>query len=143
MAMAGFISSLNVFLLATLLEKDGIFDSTWAFGLWQGGTLGYVIVMAAAGWCESLRPDFTVVPGLLREWFYVLRLICGCSMMSASADWLIRATRPRQRPVIRVCPKSLLAEDFVAHFIGNRAVSTKCGTKCATKSANSREELVT
>jgi cytochrome c oxidase cbb3-type subunit 1 len=100
MAMAGFISSLNIVILASLLEPSGVFDSTWAFGLWQGGTLGYVLVMAVAGWCESIHPAFTIVPGALRNWLYLLRLICGGLMFAASVHWLTRSLRETESPLL-------------------------------------------
>ncbi|MDB6022201.1 MAG: putative rane protein [Pedosphaera sp.] len=88
MAMAGFISSLNIFLLVTLLEEDGRrFNSTWAFFAWQAGTLGYIVIMFLAGWLEGNNPGFTIIPGVSRDIIYVLRLGCGGLMTAAAIYW--------------------------------------------------------
>jgi cytochrome c oxidase cbb3-type subunit I len=95
MAMAGFISSLNIFLLVTLLGKNNaIFNSKWAFAAWQAGTLGYVFLMVVAGWLEGGNPSFTNAPGVGRDALYLLRLECGGLMTAASCHWLLRASRP-------------------------------------------------
>jgi cytochrome c oxidase cbb3-type subunit 1 len=87
MAMAGFVASLNIFLLVVLLgDKQRIFDSKWAFIVWQSGVAGYVAVMFLAGWLESQNPAFNIVPGASRNLIYFLRLMCG-GLMTASAGW--------------------------------------------------------
>jgi cytochrome c oxidase cbb3-type subunit I len=88
LAMAGFVSSLNIFLLVTLLEADGrSFNSTWAFIAWQAGTLGYVAIMFLAGWLEGNNPSFTIIPGVTRDIIYALRLVSGGLMTAAAIHW--------------------------------------------------------
>ena len=88
LAMAGFISSLNLFLLVALLGKDGRgLNSDWAFYAWQAGTLGYVFVMFLAGCLESNDPAFTIVPGAARDTLYSLRLVCGFLMLASAFHW--------------------------------------------------------
>ena len=98
-AMAGFTSSFVVFLMVQLLGDDGwIFNRTRAFYLWQGGVLAYIIVMTIAGWYESANPAFTIVPGVLRNVLYTLRLASGLMMLWASIDWLIDGSAALRRP---------------------------------------------
>ena len=107
MAMAGFISNLNIFVLVILLgERRKVFDAKWAFLAWQVGTLGYVVVMFIAGWIEGNDHAFNFVPGSVREVIYLLRLGCGGLMTAATCHWLMQITRslrlakPAEREVI-------------------------------------------
>lgn len=94
MAMAGFVTSLLILVLAVLLGEDGaVFDSRWSFAFWNGGTLVYVAIMLYAGWVEGNDPTFTMIPSATRNAIYVLRLLCGVAMTAASVDWLVRLTR--------------------------------------------------
>ena len=91
MAMAGFVTSLLILVLAVLLGKDGdVFSSRWAWALWNGGTLLYVAIMLDAGWIEGSHPGYTMVPSTSRNIIYVLRLLCGLAMFAASVNWLLR-----------------------------------------------------
>jgi cytochrome c oxidase cbb3-type subunit 1 len=93
LAMAGFVSSLLIFILAVLLgDHAEIFNSRWAFIAWHGGTLGYVILFLAAGWHEGADPAFTIVPGPARNVLYGVRLLLGIAMTAASAEWLRQLT---------------------------------------------------
>ncbi len=93
MAMAGFVTSLLILVLAILLGDDGdVFDSRWAFTLWHGGTLVYVAIMLYAGWIEGFHPTFTMIPSTTRNAVYLLRLVCGAAMTVASTNWLLRLT---------------------------------------------------
>jgi hypothetical protein len=97
MAMAGFVSNLNIFILVTLLgEKRKVFDVKWAFIAWQAGTLGYVMIMFIAGWLEGGNHAFSVTPGAMRDVIYLLRLGCGALMTAAACHWLVRITRSLQ-----------------------------------------------
>ena len=88
MAMAGFVSSLNIFLLVALLGESGRgFNTAWAFFAWQAGTLGYVIIMFLAGCMEASDPAFTIIPGATRNVLYGLRLVCGGLMLAAAWHW--------------------------------------------------------
>jgi cytochrome c oxidase cbb3-type subunit 1 len=93
MAMAGFVSSLLILMMSALVEHEGdVFDSRWAFTLWNGATFLYVAVMLYAGWVEGNQPTFTMVPSATRNILYILRLICGIAMTAASANWAFRMT---------------------------------------------------
>jgi cytochrome c oxidase cbb3-type subunit 1 len=88
LAMAGFVSSLNLLLLVTLLgEKGRGLNTAWAFAAWQTGTLGYVLIMVLAGCLEGSDPAFTMVPGTTRNVLYGLRLVCGGLMLAAAIHW--------------------------------------------------------
>ena len=92
LAMAGFVSSLLIFVLVQLLGDDGwIFNATWSFYLWQISVLAYVLIMFYAGWREGYNPAFAIVPGLLRNSIYALRLLLGVLILIASLDWFIDA----------------------------------------------------
>jgi cytochrome c oxidase cbb3-type subunit 1 len=94
MAMAGFASSLLIFVMVQLLGEDGwIFNTSWSFYLWQGSVLCYVVLMFAAGWREGYEPAFTSVPGMLRNAIYSTRLFLGVLMFAASVEWLVQATK--------------------------------------------------
>lgn len=94
MAMAGFVTTLLIFVLIVLLDRDGgIFRSAWAFWAWQIGTFAYVVIMFYAGWIEGADPAFTIVPGPLRNAIYWLRLLLGIAMTAASFNWLWQSTR--------------------------------------------------
>lgn len=99
-AMAGFTSSLIIFVMVQLLGDDGwIFNRMRSFVLWNGSVIAYVVLMTVAGWREGFDPAFTMVPGTLRNVLYTLRLITGFLMLLASLDWLVDATALLRRPV--------------------------------------------
>jgi len=90
LAMAGFVSSLLIFVLVQLLGEGGwIFNRTWSFWLWQVCVVLYVASMFLAGWHEGTDPSFTMVPGALRTFIYTLRLLLGLGMFVASVEWLL------------------------------------------------------
>ena len=93
LAMAGFVSSLLILVLAVLLDEDGIiFNARWPFVAWHVGTLGYVILFFFTGWKEGGDPAFTIVPGPAHNLIYAVRLVLGIAMTAASAHWLVRIT---------------------------------------------------
>jgi cytochrome c oxidase cbb3-type subunit 1 len=93
LAMAGFVSSLLILILAVLLDEAGlIFNARWPFIAWHVGTLGYVILFFFTGWKEGGDPAFTIVPGPARNLIYAARLVLGIAMTAASAYWLVRIT---------------------------------------------------
>ena len=99
-AMAGFTSSLIIFVAVQLLGDDGwIFNRMRSFLLWNGSVIAYVVLMLVAGWREGFDPAFTIVPGTLRNVLYTLRLITGFLMLLASLDWLVDATALLRKPV--------------------------------------------
>ena len=89
LAMAGFVSSLLIFVMVQLMGDDGwIFNGSWSFYLWQAAVLAYVLIMFFAGWREGFNPAFSIVPSLLRNGLYTLRLLLGILILAASLDWL-------------------------------------------------------
>jgi cytochrome c oxidase cbb3-type subunit 1 len=101
LAMAGFTSSLLIFVMVQLLGEDGwIFNQTRSFYGWNTAVLGYVVLMSAAGWHEGFDPSFTVVPGAARNTINILRLVVGVVMLAASMDWLIAASRLLREPAL-------------------------------------------
>ena len=94
LAMAGFTSSLLIFVLVQLLGEEGwIFNRTRSFYGWNIAVAGYVVLMTIAGWREGFDPTFTIVPGAARNTLYILRLVVGVVMLASSVDWLVDATR--------------------------------------------------
>lgn len=92
-AMAGFTSSLIIFVMVQILGEHGwIFNRTRSFYLWHVGVIAYVVLMTIAGWREGFDPAFTIVPGPERNIIYTLRLLSGLLMLIASFDWLIDAS---------------------------------------------------
>jgi cytochrome c oxidase cbb3-type subunit 1 len=92
-AMAGFTSSLVIFVMVQLMGRDGwIFNRTRSFYLWNGSVIAYILLMTIAGWREGFDPTFTIVPGAARNLLYALRLVTGILMFLASLDWLIDAS---------------------------------------------------
>ena len=99
-AMAGFTSSLIIFVMVQLLGDDGwIFNRMRSFLLWNGSVIAYVVLMTVAGWREGFDPAFTIVPGAARNTLYTLRLITGFLMLLASLDWLVDTTALLRKPV--------------------------------------------
>jgi cytochrome c oxidase cbb3-type subunit 1 len=93
LAMAGFVSSLLIFVLVQLLGEDGwIFNRARSFYGWNIAVLGYVVLMTIAGWREGFDPAFTIVPGVARNTIYFLRVLVGLVILASSLDWLIDAT---------------------------------------------------
>jgi cytochrome c oxidase cbb3-type subunit 1 len=100
LAMAGFVSSLLIFVMVQLLGDDGwVFNRTWSFYVWQASVLAFVLLMFYAGWLEGSNPAFTIVPGTARNAIYALRLVVGVLMLAASSQWLLNATALLRAPV--------------------------------------------
>jgi cytochrome c oxidase cbb3-type subunit 1 len=94
LAMAGFVSSLLIFIMVQLLGKDGwIFNGIRSFYVWQASVLAYVLIMFFAGWHEGADPAFSMVPGALRNTIYTLRLVLGILIFLASLVWFTDAFR--------------------------------------------------
>ena len=93
-AMAGFASSLLIFVMIQMLGEGGwIFNSRRSFWMWNASVAAYAVLMTIAGNFEASDPAFTIVPGSARNTLYVLRLITGLAMLIASAEWLKDATK--------------------------------------------------
>jgi cytochrome c oxidase cbb3-type subunit 1 len=98
-AMAGFSSSLIIFVMVQLLGDDGwIFNRPRSFYLWHGSVVAYIVVVTMAGWREGFDPTFTIVPGPARNVLYSLRLITGILMTLASLDWFVDASTVLREP---------------------------------------------
>lgn len=94
MAMAGFVTTMNILLLVTLLgENSRVFNSRLAFYLWHGGALGYIALMFFAGTIEGKDPAFSFVLGAERGTIYLLRLGCGLLMTAAALTWFWQMNR--------------------------------------------------
>jgi cytochrome c oxidase cbb3-type subunit 1 len=88
MAMAGFVTTMNILVLVTLLGEDSrVFNPRHAFLAWHGGAIGYIALMFFAGTIEGKNPAFSFVPGTGRETIYLLRLGCGLLMTAAALTW--------------------------------------------------------
>ena len=110
LAMAGFVTSMNIFLLTTFLGEDGeCFNANRPFLAWQAGLIAYILSMAIAGWREGQDPSFTIIPGFLRDLLYSVRLGSGLLMFLASVTWLVQITR-RLRPD-DIAPNVILTMD--------------------------------
>jgi len=100
-AMAGFTSSLIIFVMVQLLGDGGwILNRSRSFYLWHGSVIAYIVVVTIAGWREGVDPSFTIVPGLERNILYALRLLTGVLMLIASVDWLRDASTLLREPVL-------------------------------------------
>lgn len=99
-AMAGFASSLLIFAMVQLLGEGGwIFNGNRSFVLWHVGVIAYVLLMTVAGWFEAFDAAFIIVPGVVRNVIYALRLITGILMLTASVAWLRDASQLLREPV--------------------------------------------
>jgi len=104
-AMAGFTSSLIIFITVQLLGDGAwIFNRARSFYLWNGSVIAYVILMTVAGWREGFDPTFTIVPGTARNLIYALRLLTGILMLAASFDWFLDASTLLIEPVLASIP---------------------------------------
>jgi cytochrome c oxidase cbb3-type subunit I len=92
-AVAGFLTAFLLFVMVQLLEERHawILNRRWSFYAWNLGVLAYVVDMTIAGWIEGGDPEFTIVPGNLRNILYVVRLLTGLAMLAGSVDWLVAA----------------------------------------------------
>ncbi len=98
-AMAGFTSSLIIFVSIQLLGQHGwIFNRSRSFYAWNLSVIAYILIMTVAGWREGFDPAFTIVPGPARNLLYSLRLVTGILMLLASLDWLVDASTVLRRP---------------------------------------------
>ena len=104
--MAGFTSSLLIFVMVQLLGEGGwIFNRTRSFHLWNGSVIAYVVVVTIAGWHEGFDPTFTIVPGTARNILYTLRLATGILMLLASLDWFADASTLLRKFVPKLIPE--------------------------------------
>lgn len=98
-AMAGFMSSLLIFLLIQLMGDDGsIFNRSRSFYAWHAGVIIYILAGTFAGWREGSNPALTFVPGIASNVLYTVRLISGIFMLLASLAWFVDATALFRQP---------------------------------------------
>jgi cytochrome c oxidase cbb3-type subunit 1 len=110
-AMAGFTSSLIIFVMVQLLGQGGwIFNRARSFYLWNGSVIAYVVLMTVAGWREGFDPTFTIVPGMARNLLYALRLLTGILMFLASLDWFVDASALLREPGLVSVPAAIAQE---------------------------------
>ena len=94
LAMAGFISSLLIFALVQIMGDDGwIFTGTGSFYAWHASVAAYAAIMFFAGWKEGADPSFAIVPGVLRNSIYLLRMLLGIVLLTSSLVWFRDAFR--------------------------------------------------
>ena len=110
-AMAGFTSSLIIFVMVQLLGEGGwIFNRSRSFYLWHGSVIAYIVVVTIAGWREGFDPSFTIIPGSARTILYTLRLITGILMLVASVDWFLDASTLLIEPALAQTNSQALEE---------------------------------
>lgn len=71
LAMAGFVTSFNLFLLVNLLEREGISLqlTRLTFWAWNLATFAFVLLMWVAGTFEAFDPAFTILPASRAQCF--------------------------------------------------------------------------
>jgi cytochrome c oxidase cbb3-type subunit I len=110
-AMAGFTSSLIIFVMVQLLGEGGwIFNRSRSFYLWHASVIAYIVVMTIAGWREGFDPSFTIISGSERNVLYTLRLLTGILMLIASVDWFLDASTLLIEPVFAPANPQVLEE---------------------------------
>jgi cytochrome c oxidase cbb3-type subunit 1 len=87
LAMAGFVTSLNLFIGTTILPWSA---SRSAFWHWNGATAGFVLIMWIAGWFESRDPAFTILPNITGAVLYGGRTLAGFVLLGCAAIWWMR-----------------------------------------------------
>lgn len=102
LAMAGFVSTFNLFLLACMGEIRAPRATVHA---WNIATLLYLLAMWAAGTFEALDPAFTIQPGHARTFLYALRSLAGLAMLGCSMHWWMSTIK---HPAASVQPQSAL-----------------------------------
>jgi cytochrome c oxidase cbb3-type subunit I len=113
-AMAGFTSSLVIFVMVQLLGEGGwIFNRSRSFYLWHGSVIAYIVIVTVAGWREGFDPSFTIIPGLERNILYTLRLLTGILMLIASVDWFLDASTLLIEPALAPANPQVLEEKTV------------------------------
>jgi len=110
-AMAGFTSSLTIFVMVQLLGDGGwIFNRSRSFYLWNASVIAYIVIMLVAGWREGFDPTFTIVPGTARDALYALRLLTGILMLLASLDWFLDSFELLREPAPIPVPATIAQE---------------------------------
>jgi cytochrome c oxidase cbb3-type subunit 1 len=92
-AMAGFASALCFIILEGLAPRDlrAAIGQAVAFGLWQGGSIVYVVALLALGWYENTEPGVLFSATPVTTLLYSVRLGAGAVMTAVSLWWFYRA----------------------------------------------------
>jgi cytochrome c oxidase cbb3-type subunit 1 len=99
LAMAGFVSCFNIFLLNSLRgETSPVIFRRTTFRAWNVATLLYVILMWIAGTLEAMDPAFTILPNAGRTFLYSARALCGVIMLICAAVWWRTSLAPLSAP---------------------------------------------
>lgn len=102
LAMAGFVTAFDLFLLTRLA---GLRASRRSFWIWNSAALVYVLAMWVAGIMEAADPAFTIVPNSARTVLYTLRLFAGLAMAGCSLHWWLAALELKsERPLEWAAP---------------------------------------
>lgn len=83
LAMAGFVTCFNIFILASLGEPFSSRSRKW----WNVATFTHVALMWVAGTMEASNPGFTILPGAIRTLLYAARAAVGAVMLATSIVW--------------------------------------------------------
>ena len=83
LAMAGFVTCFNFFILTSLGEQFSPRSRRW----WNLATFTYVGLMWIAGTLEASNPGFTIIPTLGRTVLYAGRAAVGAVMLVISIIW--------------------------------------------------------
>jgi cytochrome c oxidase cbb3-type subunit 1 len=95
LAMAGFTTSFCMHLLSAVVP-GGVAQSLnrrLPFIAWHLATLGYVLLMSAAGLLEGRDPAFTHTSNWPRELLYGGRTLCGAVLTAVSLFWWLGSHR--------------------------------------------------
>ncbi|WP_269525530.1 hypothetical protein [Coraliomargarita parva] len=101
LAMAGMLGALNMLVLGTLgrAESGDPWTDRAGFWLWQSGTLIYVLAMLVQGVREGLDPTVLFGGNALTQTLYLVRLLAGGLLVSASARWAVLLLRVELKSV--------------------------------------------
>lgn len=109
LAMAGFASCFNIYLLNSLRDEGGpvIFTRT-TFRAWNIATLLHAVAMWIAGIFEAMDPAFTMMPSAERTVLYSARAQCGIVLLVCAAAWWRASLAPSlvPKPANEVVPSS-------------------------------------
>ena len=99
LAMAGFVTCFNFFILTSLGEQFSPRSRRW----WNLATFTYVVLMWIAGTLEASNPGFTIIPTLGRTLLYAGRAAVGAVMLVISIIWWRSSLRA-------VCSEALVSQ---------------------------------
>ncbi len=95
LAMAGFSTAL-CFVVLQANVRGGLraaLEDKHSFGIWQAGTVVYVVAMALLGWRESVVPGVLFQSDQTAHLLYSLRLLSGVVMAAISLRWFSQSLK--------------------------------------------------